>query len=99
MHNELTKIDLQKMQEELNYRRMFMQGRAFGKMHWKKMNTAQKAVLRAFLSLPEQTPAQRLRTIAAYGFYKTSPAQTAAQCFTIPHFKYRQITTVKNGET
>ncbi len=86
-------------QVELNYRRMFMQGRAFGKMHWKKMNTAQKAVLRAFLSLPEQTPAQRLRTIAAYGFYKTSPAQTAAQCFTIPHFKYRQITTVKNGET
>ncbi len=84
-------------QVELNYRHMFMQGRAFGKLHWKKMNSSQKAVLRAFLSLPQKTPVQRFQTIAAYGFFKTSWLQTAAQCVTIPHFKYRQKTSGPNN--
>ena len=73
-----------KRQVEDNYCRMFMQAAAFGEMHWKQMETYERIVLKAFLSLPEKTPAQRLRTIGQHYFYKTSWLQTIAQCVTIP---------------
>ena len=81
---DLWQRSFRKRQVEDNYCRMFMQAAAFGEMHWKQMETYERIVLKAFLSLPEKTPAQRLRTIGQHYFYKTSWLQTIAQCVTIP---------------
>ena len=67
-----------------NYRRMMAQARAFGKKYGKRLSAGQKAVLRAFLSLPHQSPAERFRSIRRNHFYKTSLIQTLAMCITIP---------------
>ena len=67
-----------------NYRRIFRQAAAFGKQYQKQMKPEDRAALRAFLSLPGQTPSQRLRTIAAYRLFKSSWIGTVGQCVTIP---------------
>ena len=71
-------------QVEENYRRMFAQAAAFGKMYGRQLTDGQRAVLRAFLALPLQSPAGRLRNIVRNHFYKSSKLQTMAMCFTIP---------------
>ena len=58
---------------EQNYRRM-----------WKNMDTAQRMTLRAFLALPYQSAAGRLKNIRYNHFYKNSALQTLAMCVTMP---------------
>lgn len=69
---------------ENNYRKMFAQAAAFGRMYKAGMTGKQKKTLRAFLMLPGQSRTGRLRSIVKNRFYKSSPVQTAAQCVTIP---------------
>jgi len=40
-----------------NYRQMFCQARAFGKMYGERLSQPQRQVLKAFLKLPGKTPA------------------------------------------
>ena len=67
-----------------NYCQMFGQARAFGKMFGKRLTEPQKQVLKAFIRLPDRTPAGRLVSIVRNRFYKSSWIQTMAQCVTIP---------------
>lgn len=67
-----------------NYRRMFRQARAFGRMYGKRLEDSQREALLAFLSLPGKTPAGRFACIVKNRFYKSSWLQTLAQCVTIP---------------
>ncbi len=69
---------------ERNYRRMLNQGIAFGRCFWKEMDKAQRMTLRAFLALPYQSAAGRLKNIRYNHFYKNSALQTLAMCVTIP---------------
>ena len=69
---------------EQNYRRMLNQGIAFGRRFWKNMDTAQRMTLRAFLALPYQSAAGRLKNIRCNRFYKNSALQTLAMCLTMP---------------
>ena len=69
---------------EQNYRRMLNQGIAFGRRFWKNMDTAQRMPLRAFLALPYQSAAGRLKNIRYNHFYKNSALQTLAMCVTMP---------------
>ena len=69
---------------EQNYRRMLNQGIAFGRRFWKNMDTAQRMTLRAFLALPYQSAAGRLKNIRYNRFYKNSALQTLAMCLTMP---------------
>ena len=69
---------------EENYRKMFAQAAAFGKMYHEQMSTEQKNILRSFLALPLQSPAGRLHNIVKNHFFKTSLIQTLAQSVTIP---------------
>lgn len=69
---------------EDHYRRMFAQAAAFGARYKEQMTREQKRTLKAFLALPLQSPGERFRSIVRNGFYKSSPAQTLAQCVTIP---------------
>ena len=69
---------------EQNYRRMLNQGIAFGRRFWKNMDTAQHMTLRAFLALPYQSAAGRLKNIRYNRFYKNSALQTLAMCLTMP---------------
>lgn len=71
-------------QVEENYRKMFAQAAAFGKMYYEQMSTEQKNILRSFLALPLQSPAGRLHNIVKNRFFKTSLIQTLAQSITIP---------------
>ena len=71
-------------QVEENYRKMFAQAAAFGKMYHEQMSTEQKNILRSFLALPLQSPAGRLHNIVKNLFFKTSLIQTLAQSVTIP---------------
>ena len=71
-------------QVEENYRKMFAQAAAFGKMYHEQMSTEQKNILRSFLALPLQSPAWRLHNIVKNHFFKTSLIQTLAQSVTIP---------------
>lgn len=71
-------------QVEENYRKMFAQAAAFGKMYHGQMSTEQKNILRSFLALPLQSPAGRLHNIVKNHFFKTSLIQTLAQSVTIP---------------
>lgn len=72
---------------EQNYRRMLNQGIAFGRRFWKNMDTAQRMTLRAFLALPYQSAAGRLKNIRYNRFYKNSALQTLAMCLTMPRAK------------
>ncbi len=72
-----------KVQE--NYWRMLAQAAAFDQRFHDKLTREQKKVLKAFLTLPRQTPPARLVSIVKNQFYKTSPVQTLAMCLTIPH--------------
>ena len=69
---------------EQNYRRMLNQGIAFGRRFWKDMDKAQRMTLRAFLALPYQSAAGRLKNIRYNHFYKNSALQTLAMCVTLP---------------
>ena len=69
---------------EQNYRRMLNQGIAFGRMFWKEMDKSQRMTLRAFLALPYQSAAGRLKNIRYNHFYKNSMLQTLAMCVTLP---------------
>lgn len=69
---------------EQNYRRMLNQGIAFGRRFWKDMDKVQRMTLRAFLALPYQSTAGRLKNIRYNHFYKNSVLQTLAMCMTIP---------------
>ncbi len=69
---------------ERNYRRMLNQGIAFGRMFWKEMDKGERMTLRAFLALPYQSAAGRLKNIRYNHFYKNSMLQTLAMCVTIP---------------
>ena len=69
---------------EQNYRRMLNQGIAFGRRFWKNMDTAQRMTLRAFLALPYQSAAGRLKNIRYNRFHKKSALQTLAMCLTMP---------------
>lgn len=69
---------------EQNYRRMLNQGIAFGRRFWKDMDKVQRMTLRAFLALPYQSAAGRLKNIRYNHFYKNSVLQTLAMCMTIP---------------
>ena len=80
-----------------NYRRMFMQARAFGRMYGKELEDSKRAVLSAFLSLPGKTPAGRLACIVKNRFYKSSWLQTLAQCFTIPRAGKGEAVQGKDG--
>lgn len=71
-------------QVEENYRRMFLQAAAFGKMYGKRLRPYDRTVLQVFTALPKKNPAGRLADILRYGFYKSSWVQTLAQCVTIP---------------
>jgi len=71
-------------QVEENYRNMFAQAAAFGRMYGDRLNQWQKGILISFLALPLQSPAGRLRNIVRNHFYKSSRIQTLAQCVTIP---------------
>lgn len=71
-------------QVEENYRKMFAQAAAFGKMYHGQMSTEQKNILRSFLALPLQSPVGRLHNIIKNRFFKTSLIQTLAQSVTIP---------------
>lgn len=71
-------------QVEENYRKMFAQAAAFGKMYHEQMSTEQKNILRSCLALPLQSPAGRLHNIVKNHFFKTSLIQTLAQSVTIP---------------
>lgn len=68
-----------------NYRRMLEQAVAFGRRYGKRMKEEQRGVLRAFLSLPRQTPVQRMKTIRENHLYKSSLIQILAMCVTMPH--------------
>ncbi len=48
------------------------------------MDTAQRMTLRAFLALPYQSAAGRLKNIRYNHFYKNSALQTLAMCVTMP---------------
>ena len=48
------------------------------------MDTAQRMTLRAFLALPYQSAAGRLKNIRYNHFYKNSALQTLAMCVTLP---------------
>lgn len=74
-------------QVEERYGRMFAQAKAFGRMYGDWMTREQKNTLTAFLSLPLQSPAGRLRNIVHNRFFKSSCLQTLAQCVTIPAAK------------
>ena len=63
---------------EQNYRRMLNQGIAFGRRFWKDMDKVQRMTLRAFLALPYQSAAGRLKNIRYNHFYKNSVLQTLA---------------------
>jgi hypothetical protein len=67
-----------------NYRNMFHQAAAFGRRYKGQLSSRQRSVLRAFLALPLQSPAGRLKNIFRNRFYKSSAIQTFAQCITIP---------------
>lgn len=67
-----------------NYRQMFSQASCFLEQFGGQIDREQAETLQAFLSLPYQTPMERLRTIRRHGFYKSSRIQTLAQCLTIP---------------
>ena len=71
-------------QVEENYRKMFAQAAAFGKMYHEQMSTEQKNILRSFLALPLQSPAGRLHNILKNNFFKTSLIKTLAQSVSIP---------------
>ncbi len=73
-----------KEQVEEDYRMMFAQAAEFGRLYASRMSPEQRSVLRAYLALPLQSPAGRLRNITRNHFYKSSRIQTLAQCFTIP---------------
>lgn len=70
---------------EERYRKMFMQAKAFGAMHERRLTAEQKNTLRAYLALPLQSPLGRLYNIKRNHFTKSSRIQTIAQCITIPH--------------
>ena len=53
-------------------------------MFGKRLTEPQKQVLKAFIRLPDRTPAGRLVSIVRNRFYKSSWIQTMAQCVTIP---------------
>lgn len=67
-----------------NYRQMFCQARAFGKMYGQRLSKPQRQILKEFLKLPGKTPPERLAGIVKNRFYKSSWIQTMAQCITIP---------------
>ncbi len=69
---------------EENYRKMFQQAAAFEKRFGPKLGIEQRKALWAFLALPGQGAGRRLANIAKHRLFKSSKAQTLAQCFTIP---------------
>lgn len=71
-------------QVEENYRKMFAQAAALGRMYGDRLSQTQRMVLTSFLALPLQSLAGRLRNITRNHFYKSSGIQTLAQVFTIP---------------
>lgn len=73
-------------QVEENYRRMFDQAAALLNRYGDRLTEEQRSVVKAWLAVPDQTPVARLRTIRRYHFYKSSFAQTLAQCVTIPRW-------------
>lgn len=73
-----------KRQVEENYHRMLWQAASFGKMYGERLTPRERQIIRAFLDLPDKTPAGRLAVIIKYGFYKSSRLMTLAQCVTIP---------------
>lgn len=73
-----------KAQVEENYRKMFAQAAAFGRMYGKQMTREQKNILRGFLALPLQSPSGRFCNILRNHFFKSSLIQTLAQSVTIP---------------
>ena len=82
--SEMTERPTRQAQVEENYRRMFAQAEAFLEMYKERLTDAQKLTLKAWIGLPAQTPAERLKTIRKYHFYKSSPLQTLAMCVTVP---------------
>lgn len=79
-------------QVEENYRKMFAQAASFGSMYKERMTREQKRTLKAFLTLPSQSPGGRLCNIIRNRFYKSSLIQTLAQCVTIPKLSVRRRT-------
>lgn len=73
-----------------NYRRMLAQAVAFGRRYGKRMDGQQKAVLRAFLSLPDKSPSERMQTIREYHLYKSSLLQIFAMCVTMPRVRHSE---------
>ena len=67
-----------------NYRKMYAQARAFYRMYGKEMSEENRGVLRAYLALPAQSSAGRLRNIVRNRFSKSSLLQTLAQAVTMP---------------
>jgi len=55
------------------------------------MTPEQKSTLRAFLALPYQSPAGRVKNIMRHHFCKNSRVQTFAMCVTIPKMAGGQL--------
>lgn len=73
------------------YGQIFAQATAFGHRFWKEMTPEQKSILRAFLALPYQSPAGRVKNIMRHHFCKNSRVQTLAMCVTIPKMAGGQL--------
>lgn len=71
-------------QVEENYQNMMRQAAVFLHHFGPQLAEEQRSVLRAFLALPLQTPAGRMKNILRNHFFKSSKLQTMAMCVTIP---------------
>ncbi|MDD3251312.1 MAG: glycosyltransferase family 2 protein [Lachnospiraceae bacterium] len=79
-------------QVEANYRMMMAQASAFLQQFGTRMKEPQRAVLRAFLALPLQSPVGRWRNILRNHFFKSSKLQTLAMGVTIPRMTVSEET-------
>lgn len=63
-----------------NYRKMFRQANQLQKQLEPKLTTKQKQCLQVFLSLPQKSRTEKIRTIIKFRFYKSSWINTVGMC-------------------
>ncbi len=94
--NDVTRRLTRQKEVADNYRNIFAQASAFRHFYGDRLSRSEEQTIRAFLALPNQSPAERTRNIRLNGFNKSSKTQTAALAFTIPKYTNKKNTNKKS---
>lgn len=73
----------QKQRVKEQYRKMFLQARAFLKQYGEEMDREKREALEQFITLPDRSRLQKVRIIWKYKFYKSTIIRTLGQMLSI----------------